>query len=66
MVEVAKEFVEAVFCGEKFIPITEVVFTVLPGDVALTLEQSGQGHILVTDTLVRTRGTYLGKTRANR
>ena len=45
MVEVAKEFIEAVDGGQVVIAITLVVFAELSGGVAEAFENGGNGHI---------------------
>ena len=49
VIEVAKEFVEPVLGGQKFIAVTEVVFSKLSCRVALLLEQGRKRHILRPD-----------------
>ena len=46
VIEVAKELVEAVVGGQELIPVAQVVLAELAGDVAMRLEQLGDGGIL--------------------
>ncbi len=45
VIEVAKELVEAVVGGQELVPVAQVVLAELAGDVAMRLEQLGDGGI---------------------
>src|SRR5215469_1508079 len=66
VVKVAKELVEAVNRRQELILVAEVVLAELAGDIALVLEQLGDGWVLCAQPLVRPWQSDLGQSSANR
>ena len=55
VVERAEELVEAVRRGQMFVAVAEMVLAELAGDVALRLEQLGDGHVARLQAFLRAR-----------
>ena len=53
VIEVAEEFVEAVHGRQELVAVAEMVLAELAGDIALRLEQLGDGRVLVRQALLR-------------
>ena len=66
MVQVTKEFVEAVDRGKKVVPITEVILAELAGGVPEGLERLRDGDIARLNPDRRARDAYLGEAGALR
>ena len=65
VVEVAEELVEAVRRGQHLVAVAQVVLAELPGDVALRLEQRGDGRVFLPHALGRTRQAHLREAGAD-
>jgi len=66
VIEVAKEFIEAVNSRQELVAIAEMVLAILEGHVAGRLEQFGQRGILFVQADGRSRQPDLGQTGADR
>ena len=64
MVKRPVELVEPVKGGQEFISVAEMVFAKLGGGIALRLEQLGDGHVAVLESLFGPRHADLGVARA--
>ena len=66
VIEVAEKLVEAVFCGQHLVAVTEVVLSELAGHVALGLEQGGDGGVFLFQTFRHAWQADLGEAGADR
>ena len=66
VIEVAEELVEAVHGGQVLVAVAEVVLAELAGDVAVVLEQIGDGRILRLQPELGARQTDLQQAGAER
>ena len=66
MVEIAKELIEPMRCGQHLVAVTKVILAELARRVTLRPEQVGDGGIFLLDALGRTRQSDLGETGAHR
>ena len=64
MVKISEEFVKAVHGRQVFVPVAQVVFSELAGDVTVRLEELRNRRIFGSHALRRSRQTHLGKARA--
>jgi len=64
VVEVAKELVETVVCGQVFIAVAKVVLPELPGVVTHAFEHFGNRNITILDSEFGTGQTDLGEAGA--
>ena len=55
MIEVAEELVEAVHGRQEFVAVAEMVLAKLAADIALRLEQFGDGRVLRLQAELRAR-----------
>ena len=66
VVERAEELVEAMRRRQVFVEVAEMVLAELAGDVALRLEQLGEGHVLALEALLCARQPDLEEAGAER
>ena len=66
MIEVAEELVEAMLRRQHLVAVAEVVLAELAGDVALRLEQVGDGRVFRLQAFGRAGQPDLGEAGANR
>ena len=66
VVEVAEEFVEAVHCRQKLVLVAQMVLAELAGDVAVRLEQFGDGGVLRLKSDIGSGHPHLGQPCAER
>src|SRR5215510_43195 len=64
VIEVAKEFVEAMLCRQMLVPVAEVILAELASGIAEGFEQFGNGGILGTHAQFGTWQSNLAQTRA--
>ena len=57
VIEIAEEFVEAVHGRQELVAVAEMVLAELAGDVALRLQQLGDGRVLVRQPLLGAPGS---------
>ena len=66
MIEIAKEFVEAMDCRQKFISVAQMVLPELAGGVAQRLEEFGDGRVFLLQADGGAGHADLGQARADR
>ena len=64
VIEIPEKFVEAMVTGQKFVFVTQVVFTKLTGSVTLRLKQLGNSGVFGLKTNISTGQTHLKQARA--